>query len=246
MADATRTVKWSPIGAYEMKRAYMGNMAKATLIVLVAFALIIGGVALVKMLTASDAQEAPTLVIKDISELGPPPSLARKPQQIKVTQEIAAPKFTLPEAVPDEEVVEDFVVVSQDELAEITSPVITEGEGTGNIQVDIPLEEYLPAPDEFVAVEEQPVLLQKVQPEYPEIARKAGIEGSVWVKVLVDKNGKVRDAIILKESGANAGFEEAALEAAKQGVWKPAMQNKQPVALWVAYEVKFQLKGGNR
>ncbi len=244
MTTATRAVRWSPIGAFEMKRTYWGNMFKATLFVLLGFAVIIGGIALIRMLTASEAVEAPTLIIRDISELGPPPSLARKPQQIKVTQEVAAPKFTLPEAVPDEEVVEDFVVVSQDELAEITSPVITEGEGTGNIQVDIPLEDYLPAPDEFIAVEEQPQLLQKESPKYPEIARKAGIEGSVWVKVLVDKDGNVRDAIILKESGANAGFEEAALEAAKKSIWRPAMQNKQPVALWVAYEVKFQLKGG--
>jgi protein TonB len=226
-----------------MKRTYWGNMFKATLIVLLGFALIIGGVALVRMLTASEDVDAPMLIIRDISDLGPPPSLARKPQQIQVTQEIAAPKFTLPEAVPDEEVVEDFVVVSQEELADISSPVITEGEGTGNIRIDIPLEDYLPSPDEFVAVEEQPLPLQKIQPKYPEIARKAGIEGSVWVKVLVDKSGKVKDAIVLKESGSNAGFEEAALEAAKQGVWKPAMQNKQPVALWVAYEVKFQLKG---
>ncbi len=243
MTTATRAVRWSPIGAFEMKRSYWGNMFKAVIIVLLFFALIIGGIALIRMLTASNSGNVPTLVIKDISELGPPPSLARKPQQIKVTQEVAPPKFTLPEAVPDEEVTEDFVVVSQEELAEITSPVISDQEGTGNIKVDIPLEDYLPSPDEFVAVEEQPVLLHKVQPKYPEIARKAGIEGSVWVKVLVDKDGKVRDAIIVKESGANAGFEEAALAAAKQSVWKPAMQNKQPVALWVAYEVKFQLKG---
>jgi protein TonB len=108
--------------------------------------------------------------------------------------------------------------------------------------VDIPLEEYLPPPDEFIPYEEQPLQIDLPQPVYPEMAKKAGIEGSVWVKVLVDKNGDVRDALIYKESGAKAGFEEAAMEAAKKGKWKPALQNKQPVAVWVAYKVDFRLK----
>ena len=106
------------------------------------------------MIAGQEAANVPTLVIRDISQLGPPPSLAAKQQQVKVTQEIAAPKFALPEAVPDEEVTEDYVVVSQEQLAEMTAPAITEGEGGGNVKVDIPLEEYLPQADEFVAVEE--------------------------------------------------------------------------------------------
>ncbi len=240
----TYVAKFSPIGAYELKSSYQKNMRNATLLVLGSLTLLILLVALIRMITAEEAIPAGTIVIRDISELGPPPSVATKPVQVQVSQELAAPKFTLPEAVPDEEVAEDFVVVSQEELAEISSPILSEGDGSGvNVQVDIPIEEYIPTPDEFIAVEEQPVKIQDVLPKYPEIARKAGIEGSVWIKALVDKTGNVRDAIVLKPSGANAGFEEAALEAAKQTKWKPAMQNKQPVMLWVSYEVKFKLKG---
>lgn len=234
--------KWSDIGAIELKRTYQKNMRNAMLLVFAAFFAVFAIIGLVRMLMASDVPVGQGIIIRDLSELGPPPSLAKREVQIKVQQEIAAPKFTLPEAVPDEEVTEDFVIVSQEELAEITSPVLTEGDGGGNVQFDIPIEEYIPTPDEFVAVEERPVKIQDAPLKYPEIARKASIEGSVWVKVLVDKNGNVKDAIIAKESGANAGFEEAALEAAKLCKWKPAMQNKQPVALWVTYEIKFQLK----
>ncbi len=237
--------KWSGIGAIELKRTYQKNMRNAMFLVFAAFFSVFAIIALVRMLMSSDVQEAQSIIIRDLSELGPPPSLASRQVQVKVSQEIAAPKFTLPEAVPDEEVTEDFVIVSQEELAEISSPVITEGDGGGNVQFDIPIEEYIPTPDEFVAVEERPVKFQDAPLIYPEIARKAGIEGSVWVKVLVDRSGNVKDALIAKESGANAGFEEAALEAAKQCKWKPAMQNKQPVALWVTYEIKFQLKANN-
>jgi protein TonB len=81
-----------------------------------------------------------------------------------------------------------------------------------------------------------------VTPKYPDLAQRANIEGTVWVKALVDKEGKVRDVIIVKNSGANAGFEEAAIDAAKQTVWKPAISNGQPIAVWVTYKVDFKLK----
>jgi protein TonB len=107
--------------------------------------------------------------------------------------------------------------------------------------VDI-LDDILPQPDEFVAFDEEPQLLVAPEPVYPEMAKKAGVTGIVWIKVLVDTDGNVRDAIIVKESGVNAGFEEAALDAAWDRKYRPAMQNNQPVAVWVAYKVRFTLK----
>jgi len=241
MTTISHSVKWSPIGAIELKRSYQKNFRNATILVVAAWLAVFLLIVLVRMIMGSEAANAPSLIIRDISQLGPPPSLAAKQQQVKVTQEIAAPKFSLPEAVPDEEVTEDYVVVSQEQLAEMTAPAITEGEGGGNIKVDIPLEEYLPQADEFVAFEELPVAISLPLPVYPAMAQKAQIEGIVKVKVLVDKAGNVRDAMVVKASGANAGFEEAALEAAKKGKWRPAVQNKQPVAVWLSYDIKFNL-----
>jgi protein TonB len=100
----------------------------------------------------------------------------------------------------------------------------------------------MPKPDDFVAIETNPVPLAPPSPVYPDSARVAGIEGKVWVKVLVDKEGMVKDAIVLKDSGTKIGFEEAALAAVRQQTWKPATQKGQPVAVWVSYEIKFSLK----
>ena len=104
------------------------------------------------------------------------------------------------------------------------------------------VDKSLPSPDEFIAIDVNPVLENQPQAVYPDSAKKAGIEGSVWVKALIDKQGNVRDAIVTKGSGKKVGFEEAALAAAKQATWKPAIQNKQPVFVWVSYEIKFLLK----
>jgi TonB family protein len=104
------------------------------------------------------------------------------------------------------------------------------------------IDKSLPSLDEFMAIDVIPVLEKQPQAVYPDSAKKAGIEGSVWVKVLIDKQGNIRDAMVAKGSGKKVGFEEAALTAAKQATWKPAIQDKQPVAVWVSYEIKFLLK----
>lgn len=100
----------------------------------------------------------------------------------------------------------------------------------------------LPSPDEFIAVDISPVLENQPQAVYPDSAKQANVEGSVWVKVLIDKQGSVKQALITKGSGKKVGFEEAALTAAKQATWKPAMLKNKPVAIWVSYEIKFLLE----
>ena len=50
------------------------------------------------------------------------------------------------------------------------------------------------------------------------------------------------DARILKESGNEFRFDEAALDAAKKTTWKPAVQDGKKVAVWVSYQIKFQLR----
>jgi protein TonB len=158
--------------------------------------------------------------------------------------ERAQPSVGVPTPVPDEEAPEEVEVATMDDLAAMAAPppVMDLDEVGGKEIIIEDLDELLPAPDEFVAYEEPPEQIVEVKPVYPPMAQRAGIEGVVWVKALVDKEGKVRDVIILKDSGATAGFEEAAIEAAMQTVWKPAISNGQPVAVWIAYQIYFKLK----
>jgi len=113
---------------------------------------------------------------------------------------------------------------------------------TSEANIEKVIETLLPQPGVFIPREVNPVQINTVNPEYPPIAQRAGVEGVVWLNALVDKDGKVRDVIIVKESGANAGFEEAAIKAAYKTAWKPAIANGQPIALWVTYKVEFVLK----
>ncbi len=77
---------------------------------------------------------------------------------------------------------------------------------------------------------------------YPEIARKAGVEGVVHIGVLVDAQGNVAKLQVLKSSVSNVGFEEAAMKALRQVKWKPAFQRDRPIKVWISIPVKFRLQ----
>ena len=75
---------------------------------------------------------------------------------------------------------------------------------------------------------------------YPEIAKRAGVEGKVYVKAYIDKNGDVTKAVVLK--GIGAGCDEAALKAVKETKFKPGKQRGKPVNVQVSIPVVFKLQ----
>lgn len=77
--------------------------------------------------------------------------------------------------------------------------------------------------------------------EYPEIARKAEIQGTVIVRVLVDKSGKVTRMIV--EHADNLILIEAAINAVKKyGNITPAILNGKPITCWVSIPIRFRLR----
>lgn len=78
---------------------------------------------------------------------------------------------------------------------------------------------------------------------YPEIAREAGIEGTVIVQATIGKNGKVIETTILKGI-PKTGLDEAAMDAIKMIEWKPAYQRDKPVTVRISVPVVFRLKNG--
>lgn len=92
---------------------------------------------------------------------------------------------------------------------------------------------------EFFAVSEKPVMLKHVTPDYPDLARKAQIEGTVVVTVTIDKKGNVENAIIFKSIPM---LDEAALAAARHCKFKPAKQRDKFVKVKMNVPFNFRLK----
>lgn len=92
-----------------------------------------------------------------------------------------------------------------------------------------------------VEVKPKPMFQQK--PRYPDLARRAGIEGQAVVKALVDIDGSVMDVQILKSSG-NQMLDEAALVAARKWKFSPAKQRDKYVRVYVSIPINFRLVEG--
>lgn len=106
-----------------------------------------------------------------------------------------------------------------------------------------PVDDEMPV---FVAYDEPPQIiggmaaLQK-HLEYPKVARVSGIEGIVFVKVLVGADGRTERTEILKAKPLDMGFEESAIEALEKVEWEPAKQRDRKIRVWVSIPVQFKL-----
>ena len=97
-----------------------------------------------------------------------------------------------------------------------------------------------PGAEPFLWFDELPELIHFVAPSYPDLAREAGIEGMVRIKVVVGVDGKVVDAEVIS-SDVTPAMEDAALEAARQCTFKPASQRHVPVQVCILIPYAFRL-----
>ncbi len=178
------------------------------------------------------------------TELGVPPSIAKPAApQLNIAEAVAPPSIGVPEPVPEVKA-QAPTIATQTEMSEAVAPVSMSdlGAGTGDslvVQGD-GAGEGSPSPDEFVAVDVQPERLHIDPPVYPELAREAGVEGTVLVRVLVGKNGKVERVLLVD---GPKSLQDAAIKSAKTAIFKPALVQNKPVEVWVMMPVIFQLHG---
>jgi TonB family protein len=96
-------------------------------------------------------------------------------------------------------------------------------------------------PADYVPYEKAPEAVRQVQPKYPDVATRAGLEGTVWVKIWVDRQGKPKKAVVQKSDAEI--FNRPATEAAMQWIFTPATTKNGPVSVWVSIPFRFKLEG---
>ena len=177
------------------------------------------------------------------TDLGPPPSLTNQAAPaVAASGPAVRPSIGVPVPVPDAEVSPEQTIASQTELSQQSAPTVDPGANAGSAQIeqDLKIDDDA-APPDFVPYEKEPTVVKRIEPKYPDLALRAGLEGTVYVKVWVDKEGKVRKVVLLKSDAPI--FEDAAIAAAKQWVFTPAVMQKGPVSVWVSIPFKFRLTG---
>lgn len=146
------------------------------------------------------------------------------------------PRPPVPVEVPDDEVLDD-------DMFDLDS----------DLDMDAPMDLPPPPPpgdddDEepelFEVVEDMPEPVGGIEAiydnlTYPDVARRAGIEGRVSVQFTVDENGNVSDAQVLR--GIGGGADEEAINAIRDTQWTPGRQRGRTVPVRFVYTVQFRL-----
>ncbi len=198
-----------------------------------------------------------------LTDLEPPPSANEDDTPPPKLEEVVAPPKDLSALTPEpvaKEKADLQTIKSQKELEEIRTPVSSTGDTgkfsyTGNVKVEEKkIEEKMIKEDKVIKetektvyqsfeVEKPPECVNlgqvKASMEYPQIARDAGIEGRITVKVLVSPDGSVIKV------GSVVGPDVFADEVSRKSMdlqFTPGLQNGKPVKVWVTVPFVFKLK----
>lgn len=156
-----------------------------------------------------------------------------------------------PVPIPDAEIKQDIEFATTKDIERATSEV-------GNVDIsqiqdfnpdelskqkEFKITDEIPPDDVFIPTEKEPnVDLAELQRKivYPEMARRANIEGKVIVRVYVDKTGKPKK-VNIQQSDSQL-LNQAAIDAVMKTVFTPGIQNKQAIGCWVSIPIQFQLR----
>jgi protein TonB len=238
-------------GAYNLRKSYKKYLNIAMLIAIVIVLLVTTGPVIYRLLNPEEFTTQKRKII-EITQLSEPPSIGEEKEIEKI--ETPPPlkstiKFTPPVVKPDEQVKDEYIPTVE-ELKEVDPGLKTEEGVEGGvdyslIEVEEKIVEKKEEPLYFVAVEEMPEPIGGIRAiqakiEYTEIARRAGVEGKVFVLAFIDAEGNVTKTQLIK--GLGAGLDEEALDAVRQTKFKPGKQRGVPVRVQVSIPIVFKLQ----
>jgi periplasmic protein TonB len=235
----------SRYGSLEIKRAYRKNMFAG---MITAAMFMILSVSVYHYFTATTAEIPSTILGPGIGTVNitdiPVQRIYDIPKPAQSSIDKPIPSAGIPTPVPDKDAPDNSAYPSQDDLKRLIDRNRSNDSTFFNkVAVSVQdTEQLIPRSDTFIRYDEPPKPIESVEPIYPEMARLAGVQGDVWIRAYIDKDGNVRAVEIMKASGASAGFEESAIAAAKATSWKPAISNGQPVGVWISYKISFRIK----
>lgn len=234
-------------GAAEMKEYIPKATTRGFAIAMTSAFLLLGGYAAFVASSNSLKSRGPVVNKMKLTNLPPPPQTVDNVPPPPTTAPGPASRAGTPVPVPDALIapdVKDFANV--DEISR-ASTLGGDGQDQGYMglasDVDVEVREDEPNAYEFMAVDKEPYIdiaeLQK-RVVYPDIARRAGIEGTVNIRVLVDKKGKPKKYII--ESTDSDLLNKAAIDAVMNSTFTPAIQGTTPLDCWVSIPMNFRMK----
>jgi protein TonB len=95
--------------------------------------------------------------------------------------------------------------------------------------------------DKMQGTEASPVPIKRVNPAYPDSARRSGIEGMVYLQVYVGEKGFVKEVKVQKNESGSELLENAAMKAALDWQFQPVIKDGKAVGVYVTLPFNFKL-----
>jgi TonB family protein len=236
-------------GSFELKKLVGPNLFKGLAVAIIIHVVAISAPYIISALKGEEDIPPPPVRVVDISQLTKLRSMDNTTSQVKIAMpKMAPPKAALPVAVPKEEVPQEQVLLpTQSDIKSSMASADTGLDIQPGEQIQIKEEassEEIPAMGSFTAFEVPPQPLPDFspQPSYPEMAKTAGVVGKVVIQVYVDKRGDVKKWQVVKEDPKGLGFGEEVTKIIPKWKFTPAIQQGNPVGVWVSVPFKFTFK----
>lgn len=233
-------------GAFQIRKKTPKNHFFALLVSISFFSIAVSAPVIFKALSKKEVEK--NVEVTSLTNI----KMDKPIEQPKLEKPIEKPqvRFTPPVIKPDDEVKDEELPMTQDDLSKSTLPI-----GNDNDTVDLSalntkptvVEEtmkpytFVEQMPEFQGGEEELMKFLKGNIVYPQMAKESGIQGTVYVTFVVTKDGKIKDASVLR--GIGGGCDEEALRVVKMMPdWKVGKQNGQAVPVQFNLPIKFILQ----
>ncbi len=181
------------------------------------------------------------VAFKFFPDIGSPAKILSQQQEIVDVEDIditkqenrppPPPRPLIPIEAPSDEVLDDVTI--QDTEIKLTEDVPPPPPRDDEDEIYFVAVEDLPEPIGGISAIQSKVV-------YPEIAKRAGVEGTVYIEAFVDENGNVTRTSVVK--GIGAGCDEAAMSAVQKVKFKPGKQRGKPVKVRMSIPIRFRLQ----
>jgi protein TonB len=250
-------------GAYLLRKLYEKHSRTALWLAIILFTLAVSSPIIIMYVTP---KEPPVKLQKrfiDATQLGEAPSIkenAPPPPQVEAPPPLKATiKFLPPVIKKDNEVAEEYIPTQQELKVVDAGKKTEEGNADGIDYSLIEVQQKQEVVEEKrEEVKQQVYTFVEVMPQfpggedallqylfsnikYPEIAKRAGVEGRVIATFVVGKNGEISDVSVVKNIGAGCD-EEAIRVIRSMPRWKPGKQNGLPVSVRMSVPISFKLQ----
>ncbi len=167
-------------------------------------------------------------------------------EEIPITRQEQPPPPPPPEPSQELVIVDDDVEIDEEFTIDVEANVFTEVQEFTPIVVE---EEEIAEDVIFTVVEDQPsfpggeearIRYLQENLRYPQMAREAGIQGTVFVTFVVERDGSVTDVRVIR--GIGGGCDEEAIRVVRNMPrWTPGRQRGQPVRVQFNMPIRFVL-----